>query len=154
MKLIHASIPADNPQAVAAVLAEIFEGEALPFPPAGPDGWMAWAGDGSLELEIVPRGHLLHMDEDEGAWRAASAQRLSECHLAIGVDRPHQQILDIAQKAGWPARLCSRGNGLFDLVEIWVEGAFLLEIFDPEQAATYGRRVTLDSWKAFVGKAA
>ena len=42
MKIAHASIPADNPHAVAHVLADILQGEALPFPPAGPDAWMAW----------------------------------------------------------------------------------------------------------------
>ena len=35
--IAHASIPADNPRQAAAVLAEMLGGEALPFPPAGPE---------------------------------------------------------------------------------------------------------------------
>lgn len=153
MQIVHASIPADNPRQVAETLAEIMQGEAMPFPPGGPDSWMAWAGDASVELEIVQRGHALHCDAQEAAWRpVAQYSRLSEVHLAIGVDRPASEILALAKRADWPARLCSRGNGLFGLVEVWVEGSFLLELFDPEQLSRFQQRVTPDSWKAMLAQ--
>ena len=155
MKLIHASIPADDPHKVAEVLAEMMVGEALPFPPAGPSGRMAWSGDGSISLEIVPRGNLIHRGADEGEWRAVTdPQRLSEVHLAIGVARPAAEIISIAEKAGWPARLCSRGEGFFELVEVWVEGAFMLEMFDPSQAAHYERVVTVENLKKYLAETA
>lgn len=154
MKIMHASIPADDPRRAAEVIAELFSGEALPFPPAGPDGWMAWSGDGSIELEIVPRGHVLHFGSDEGEWKPGEPQKLSEAHLAIGVERSAQQILEIAHKAGWPARICSRGDGLFELVEVWVEGFFMLELFDPDQTAVYERTITIENWKRFTAQAA
>jgi hypothetical protein len=154
MKLIHASIPADDSHKVAEVLAEMMGGEALPFPPAGPDGWAAWSGDGTVSLEIVPRGHLIHHGAEEGEWRpVVDAQRLSEVHLAIAVDRPAAEIVAIAEGAGWPARLCSRGEGFFELVEVWVEGTFMLEMFDPEQAAHYERVVTVESLKRYLAQA-
>jgi hypothetical protein len=155
MRLIHASIPADDPRRVAEVLAEMMGGEALPFPPAGPDGRMAWSGDGTVSLEVVPRGHLIHHGREEGEWRAvANPQRLSEVHLAIGVDRRAVEIIAIADRAGWPARSCSRGDGLFELVEVWVEGAFMLEMFDPEQAAHYERTITVENLKKYLAEAA
>jgi hypothetical protein len=155
MKLIHASIPADDPHKVAAVLAEMMGGEALPFPPAGPLGRMSWSGDGSISLEIVPRGNLIHRGAEEGEWRAVEdPQRLSEVHLAIGVDRPASEIIAIADRAGWPARTCARGGGFFELVEVWVEGVFMLEIFDPEQAAHYERVVTVENLKRYLAEAA
>lgn len=155
MRLIHASIPADDPDKVAGVLAEMMGGEALPFPPAGPNGRMAWSGDGSISLEIVPRGHVIHRGPEEGEWRPlADPQRLSEVHLAIGVDRSAAEIIEIAGRAGWPARLCSRGEGFFELVEVWVEGAFMLEMFDPGQAAHFERTVTLDHLKKLLPEAA
>lgn len=155
MRLIHASIPADNPRKVAEVLAEIMCGEALPFPPGGPDARMAWSGDGKVSLEIVPRGHVIYHGANEGEWRVTgNPQRLTEVHLAIAVDRPATEVIAIADRAGWPARICSRGEGLFELVEVWVEGAFLIEMFDPEQAAHYLRTVTVDNLKEHLGKAA
>ena len=155
MKLIHASIPADDPHKVAEVLAELMGGEALPFPPAGQHGRMAWSGDGRVSLEIVPRGSLIHHGAEEANWVPVdNPQRLSEVHLAIAVDRPAADIISIAEKAGWPARLCSRGEGFFDLVEVWVEGAFMLEMFDPEQAAHYERVVTVENLKRYLAAAA
>lgn len=155
MRLIHASIPADDPLSVAGVLAEMMGGEALPFPPAGPEGRMAWSGDGRVSLEIVPRGHLIHRGPDEGEWReVTNSHRLSEVHLAISVDRPASEIIAIADRAGWPVRTCSRGEGLFELVEVWVEGAFMLEMFDPGQAAHYERTITVENLKKYLAEAA
>jgi hypothetical protein len=155
MRLIHASIPADDPRRVADVLAEMMSGEALPFPPAGPDGRMAWSGNGRVSLEIVPRGHVIHYGPHEGEWRAlANPQRLSEVHLAIGVDRSVAEIVAIADRAGWPVRICSRGEGLFELIEVWVEGAFMLEMFDPGQAAHYERTITVENLKKYLAEPA
>jgi hypothetical protein len=155
MELIHASIPADDPHTVAQVLAEMMSGEALPFPPAGPEGRMAWSGDGKVSLEIVPRGALIHLGASEGEWRPVNhTHRLSEVHLAIAVDLPAVEILAIASRAGWPARICSRGEGFFELVEVWVEGAFMLEMFDPQQAAHYRRTVTVQNLKSHLADAA
>jgi hypothetical protein len=153
MKIIHASIPADEPKSAAQTLARIMGGEAMPFPPGGPDSWMAWSGDGAIELEIVRRGHLLRYDEDQGNWCSTTeSQRGSECHLAIGVARPADEIVAIAQAAGWPARLCDRGEGIFQLVEVWVDGCFMLELFDPEQTAHYERVVTPATWRQLLAQ--
>jgi hypothetical protein len=155
MKLIHASIPADDTSKVAEVLAEMMGGEALPFPPAGPQARMAWSGDGKISLEIVPRGHLIHRGDEEGGWRAVdNPQRLSEVHLAIAVDKPAAEIVAIAEKAGWPVRICARGGGFFELVELWVEGAFMIEMFDPAQAAHYERVVTVENLKKYLAEVA
>lgn len=148
MKIAHASLPADNPEQAAAVLARIMGGEAMPFPPGGRNSWMAWSGDGLIELEIVPRGHRLRHGAEEGEWHPESGPgRLSEAHLAICVDRPAEEILAIAREAGWPARACDRGDGLFQLSEVWVDGAFMLEFLDPAQAARYHDVVTPANWK-------
>ena len=155
MRLIHASIPADDPALVAQALSEMMAGEVLPFPPGGPEARMAWSGDGRISLEIVKRGHLIHRGTEEAEWRPAQlSSHLSEVHLAIAVDRPASEIIAIADRYGWPARLCSRGEGLFELVEVWVEGAFMLEMFDPEQAGHYERTITVESLKRFLAQAA
>ena len=149
--IAHASIPADNPKRAAEVLAEIMSGEALPFPPGGADSWMAWSGDGAVEIEISRRGLALTYGKDEAEWKPDGvARRLSECHLAVCVERSAAEVLAIAQRAGWPARACDRGGGVFQLTEVWVEGAFMIEVLDPAQTAHYRTVVTPQNWKQFL----
>ena len=148
MKIMHASIPADNPETAAHVLAEIMSGEAIPFPPGGPLAWMAWSGDGNVEFEVVPRGNLITFGEEQGEWRPQKGStRLSEVHIALSICIPADEAIAIAQRAGWPARLCDRGGGLFQLTELWVEGAFMIELLDPKQTARYEEVATPESWK-------
>ena len=155
MMIAHASLPADNPKHVASVLAEIMGGEALPFPPGGPDTWMAWAGDEAIELEIAPRGRLMTTNDEEGAnWRDQrdGLPRGSEAHLAISVDMPLPEIMEIARREGWRTGVFDRG-GFFKLVEVWVENAFLIEFLDPTQTAAYKASMTKANWKKVFGEA-
>ncbi len=148
MMIAHASLPADDPKQAASVLADIMQGEVVRFPPGGPNAYMAWSGDGQTELEIVQRGAVIAYEDEQGAWKQDGERRYgSECHLAICVDRPESEIMAIARKAGWPARHCERGGGYFSLVEVWVEGAFMIEFLDPAQTRIYKERVTLQNWK-------
>jgi len=150
MKIAHASIPADDPEKVAHVLADILQGEALPFPPAGPKAWMAWAGDSSIEVEIAPRGHVISFGSDQGWTPTAQSTRFSEVHLAICVARSEAEVIAIAQAAGWQARHCERGNGIFSLCEVWVENTFMIEFLDPAQTARYEQMVTLENYRKFM----
>jgi hypothetical protein len=146
--IAHASIPADDPGRAAAVLAEIMGGEALPFPPGGEDSWMAWSGDGQVELEITRRGLAVTRGAEELEWRPDGvSRRLSEVHLALCVERPAEEVVAIAARAGWPARASDRGNGVFEVTEVWVDGAFVIEVMDPAQTARYRQAVTAENWK-------
>jgi hypothetical protein len=112
---------------------------------------MAWSGDGKIELEVVKRDHVLTCDAHQGIWIARTpGDRLSEAHLAICVERPAAEIIAIGQRAGWPARHCERGGGVFSLTEVWVEGAFMLEFLDPAQTARYEEVVTPENWRRFL----
>ena len=149
--IAHASIPADDPKRVAEVLAEIFQGESMPFPPGGKDAWMAWSGDGAIEIEIARRGLVMTYGPEEAEWKPDGVtRRLSETHLAICVERPASEVIAIATKAGWPARHCDRGDGVFQLTEVWIEGAFMIEVLDPAQAAHYRKVFTADNVKAYL----
>lgn len=150
MKIAHASIPADNPHTVAHVLADILEGEAVPFPPAGPKAWMAWSGDGAIELEVLPRGHVIAFGQDQGWTPVEQSTRYSEVHLAICINRPESEVIAIAQAAGWQARHCDRGNGIFSLCEVFVENSFMIEFLDPAQTERYNQAVTLENVKKFM----
>jgi len=69
-----------------------------------------------------------------GVRRAGPVERASESHVAIAVERRAEDIIALAQGVGWHARVCNRG-GLFDVVEVWVENAYLVEVLDPTQLA-------------------
>jgi hypothetical protein len=146
--IMHISLPADDPAKAAKVLAEIMNGEAVRFPPGGPKAWKVFSGDGAVDLEIVARGDVIVLGEKEGAWRRAqNPQRASECHLALCVDRPERDVIAIAERAGWTARHCERGGGVFGLAEIWIDNAFMIEVLDPVETARYRENVTLAKWK-------
>lgn len=156
MLIAHASIPSDNPEQTAQVLAEIMSGEATPFPPGGPDSFMAWSGDGAFFIEVIKRGTALLRGPEEAEYRVneGAERRLTETHLAITVERPAAEIVEIAKGAGWPARAADRGNGYFHLVEVWIDSAFLIEFLDPAQTATYAANVTLAKWKSAMASGA
>lgn len=52
----HISIGVQEPERVARVLAELWNGYALPFPVAE-GGWIAMAGDANgTTIEVIPTG--------------------------------------------------------------------------------------------------
>ena len=155
MMIAHISLPADDTAKVAATLARIMNGAAVPFPPGGPGAWMAWSADEKVEIEVIPRGAVMQPAEGGGSWRpqeGTPASRLSECHLALCVDRPAKEVIEIADAAGWPTAICDRG-GFFHVVEVWIEGAFLMEVLDPEYTAAYKASMSLANWKNVFGAA-
>lgn len=152
-RILHASIPADDPERVARVLARITGGTAMPFPPGGPAAWIAWADDDRTEIEVVRRGDGLVRGPEEAEWRPGnSPARASEAHLALAVPMPSSEVLDVAGSEGWPARICVRG-GLFELVEVWIEDAFMIEVFDPGQAERFGQIISGRTWATMLSRA-
>jgi hypothetical protein len=137
--LFHMSIAAENPKHVAGVLAELWQGEARPFPPVSDDGWVALAGDerGTL-IEVYPHGTVLREgDGDVDAYGDPSGtDRFSASHGAIATRLDRQRVLAIAEREGWPAKYRKRG-GLFGVVELWIEGRQMMEVLTPEMQAEY-----------------
>ena len=149
--LFHASIPARDPARVAAVLAEMWQGSAYPFP-AFPNAYIVLAGDDrGTAVEIQPAGQALCPGEREVASaRIDDGERPSETHLAIGVPCSEADLHRIATREGWHSLTCSRGEGFFRVVEIWVENRFLIEALTPEMQAEYRTFMTRENWDAFL----
>ncbi|MFW6359983.1 MAG: hypothetical protein ACOC0N_12325 [Chroococcales cyanobacterium] len=60
----HISIPAQNPHAVAQVLAEIVQGKVAPFPPH-PGSYFVLALDSyGTAIEVYPHGTEMHPGQD------------------------------------------------------------------------------------------
>ncbi|MFN6962270.1 MAG: hypothetical protein ACK4S4_00725 [Pyrinomonadaceae bacterium] len=148
----HISIAVNDPKRVADVLAEIWDGEVFPFPPA-PNSYFVLANDGrGSAVEVTPAGTVivpgegLPDDDDLDAAtevyeakfvQAGSAPQYVATHLNINTRKSIDEIREIAKREGWRVLVCNRGEGLFQLVEVWIENNFMLEVMTPEQTARY-----------------
>jgi hypothetical protein len=136
--LFHISMAAERPKQTARLIAELWGGRAYPFPPVAEGSWIAMAGDdrGSA-IEVYPLGTELHLGDGESAVRpvAGQAPRNGPVHVAIATELGIEAVKAIAERFGAPAKVCSRGP--FHVIELWVEGCFLIEVLTPEMQAEY-----------------
>uniref|UniRef100_B8HT30 VOC domain-containing protein n=1 Tax=Cyanothece sp. (strain PCC 7425 / ATCC 29141) TaxID=395961 RepID=B8HT30_CYAP4 len=137
--LHHISVAVNNPLHVAKVLAEILQGSVAPFP-FNPGSYVTLAGDefGTL-FEFYPLGSELIPDAHEGqAGFRINPQptQYSSFHAAISVPISLEEIQQIGDREGWRVLLASR-DGLFDVVEFWLENRLMLEFLTPEIAPKY-----------------
>jgi len=147
--IFHASIPAREPERVAAVIAEIWGGQSFRFPP-WPGAWVAMAGDarGSM-VEVYPHTLPIAPGSGDGVARPHpdAAPRPYACfHLAIATERTVDEILAIGAREGWRAMTCSRG-GVFDVVELWIENGLMFEVLTPDMQDDYRAGVNMTMWR-------
>lgn len=148
----HISIAVENPEKAANVIAELWNGMVVPFPPA-PGSFMVFANDGKgSAVEITPSGTVLvpgeglppeddtsaATEEYEAKFvQSGSAPQYVATHLNINTHLSIEEIKEIGRREGWRTLVCNRGEGLFQLVEMWVENSFMLEVMTPEQTERY-----------------
>ena len=116
--LFHLSIAAREPRHVANVVAELWGGEALPFPPVMEGSWIAIAGDDrGTAIEVYPAGTVLRETEgDADAYgESAAGPGYSATHAAIATELGQEQVMAIAAREGWPAKYRKRG-GVFGVI--------------------------------------
>ncbi|RYH00149.1 MAG: hypothetical protein EON58_01330 [Alphaproteobacteria bacterium] len=151
--IAHFSIPARDPRQVAEVFASIIDGVAMPFPVV-PGAWVAIARDGSgCGVEVLPEtsafnpgtGDADAADPARGPfvkpWEVqirqdGFAQQTSGFHVALTTARSAEEITALATPLGWRAVPCDRG-GVFDLVELWIENRYLVEVLSPPGTERY-----------------
>ena len=148
----HISIAVNEPERVANFLAELWDGIVYPFPPA-PDSFFVLANDGKgTAVEISPTGTVLvpgeglpdenDPDADTSEFEAKFVQsefrpRYVATHLNINTNKSIEEVRSIANREGWRVLVCNRGGGLFQLIEVWVENTFMLEVMTPAQTERY-----------------
>lgn len=144
--IFHASIPADDPKHVASVLAEIRGTEYFPF--VFPDSYVVISANewGSL-LEVCKRGdEQVPAPVEVGLRRNPSPSRYNEVHLLIGSRLGFDDIFAIAEREQWIARSCDRA--IFQLVELWIENKFLVEVVTAAQIERYRRFYSsVENWR-------
>jgi hypothetical protein len=137
--LHHISISVNNPQHVAKVLAEVFRGKAVPFP-VHPGSYMMLAGDKfGTAIELYPIGTELIPNVNQGQAGFQLDRQTSyyvPFHAAISVPANLEEIERIGMRFGWQVFSCNR-DGLFDVVEFWVENRLMLELLTPAMTSKY-----------------
>jgi hypothetical protein len=148
----HISIAVNEPERVAKVLAEIWDGMVFPFP-VTPGAYFAIANDGKgTAVEIIPNGMVIipgdglpPEDDINAATEEFEAKfvksdlvpRYVATHLNINTRKHIEEIREIAKREGWRMMVANRGQGLFQLIEFWIENTFMVEVMTPEQTARY-----------------
>ncbi len=146
--IFHASIDAAEPLRVAEFLASLWDGHVSPFPPVAAGSWIVMAGDerGSA-IEVYPLGtELVEIpgDADAGSINRPGL-RGSATHLAIATDLTREAVVAMAAAEGWIAKYRSR-DGLFGVMEVWIEDRLMLEVLTPEMQAEYLAQFTPGGW--------
>lgn len=151
----HISICVKDPEKVANVIAEIWNGYVFPFPPS-PNSFIVLANDAKgTAVEVTPANTILvpgvglpeeagfdnNTPTEEFEARFVPAEgavaKYSGTHLALNTQLSESYLKAIGRREGWRTLTCNRGEGLFQLVEIWIENRFLLEVFTPEMTKRY-----------------
>ena len=146
--IFHASIEADDPPRVAAALARLWRAEAFAFPPVAEGSRIVLAGDTrNSAIEVYPRGTALHPTDGDPVTRPVGpAPRHGAVHLAIATPLAVQDVFDLAAEEGWLAQRRTRG-GMFEVIELWIEGSFLVEVLTAEMQAQYLTTMTPGGWR-------
>jgi hypothetical protein len=108
--IIHASIPADDRERVARVIAEVGR------------------GDRGSTIDVAPRGKEVVPAETSMSFQInASPSPHRGVQLNLATPLSLDEALGIAKREGWTARVCDRG-GVFNVIEFWLENKFMLEL--------------------------
>lgn len=134
--LHHISIAAENPFRVSKVLAELTGGQFFEFP-ISPGAYMVIFDDAyGSGIEVLAKDTIWFAGEVEAQTKPAdSPMRFSSTHAALSVSISRETIETIGIREGWLVRFCDRG--LFQVIELWLENSFMLELLTPEMMANY-----------------
>jgi hypothetical protein len=154
----HISIAIRNPLHVSQVIAEIFQGQSVPFR-GQPGSYIALAGDahGTL-IECYPFGTALVPGEaanESGKVRPnpEASPRYTANHAAISVLISLTQINAIAAREGWRAVHYPIGKNYFEVVELWVENQLPIELLPPEFVVRYLKFMSPESLQSYTRSA-
>lgn len=146
--IFHVSIPAKDPYRVARVIAELWQGEYLPF--TMPGTFVVIGGDdrgSAIEVvhsfvEGVPGEGRMGLQQND------NPPLYSPVHLNIETRLPVERALAIAKREGWLARVCNRDDA-FNVIEFWLENTFMLELMTQEELGRYRKTMNAAFWRDY-----
>lgn len=137
--LHHMSFNAKDPARVSSVLAEFLGTTAIRAPsPPFPDGawFVCWGDEQASLVEVLPWGAINDPDAAGLAFDSEMRSRSGSHVLASGT-RPASEVVAIAEREGWRAKIVNAGP--FGFVKVFVENAFVFEVLTPEYRDDYVR---------------
>jgi hypothetical protein len=149
--IIHASVPADDTAQVARVIAELWRCEYFPF--IFPQHFIVIAGDDrGTQIEVGPRGKQIVPAEAMMSFQPSpSPSPYSEVHLNIATPLSADEVLAVAKREGWTARVCDRG-GVFKVIEFFLENKFMLEVMTDHELERYRSFMRPENVRAMMSK--
>ena len=149
--IFHFSISADDPKRTATMLAELWRGEAFPFPMVGKGSWVAHAGDDRRStIEVYPRDMALYPTERAAEEKYEPVSRNGPFHAAVATPLEIEEVEAIGRRYGCHTSLCQRGPW-FRVIEFWVDNNLMLEMMTPEMQEEYQRSITVENWRSMLG---
>lgn len=151
--IFHFSISADDPKRTATMLAELWLGEAFPFPMVGKGSWVAHAGDDRRStIEVYPRDMAFYPSERAAEERYEPVSRNGPFHAAVATPLSIEDVEEIGRRYGCHTSLCQRGPW-FRVIEFWVDNNLMLEMMTPEMQVEYQRSITIENWRSMLTSA-
>jgi hypothetical protein len=128
------------------MLAELWRGEAFPFPQVGVGSWVAHAGDDRRStIEVYPRDLAFYPTAGAGEERHEPVSRHGPFHAAVATPLSVEEVEEIGRRYGCHTSLCNRGP--FRVIEFWIDNSQMLEMLTPEMQQEYQRGVTPENWR-------
>ena len=134
----HMSLGVRNPEAVAAVLAELTGARAVraPAPPFPFGSWFVVAGDDrGSSLEILPSTAVFDPQSPLGLRHRDAEPACSGAHVLIDSVHAAEQIFAVAAKQGWLAQEVE--TGMFRIVKLWIDEFILVEVLPAGESERY-----------------
>lgn len=133
------------------MLAELWQGEAFPFPMVGKGSWVAHAGDDRRStVEVYPRDLAFYPADGAGEERNEPVSRHGPFHAALATPLSVEEVQEIGRRYGCHTSLCNRGP--FQVIEFWIDNAQMVEMLTAEMQADYQRNVTPENWRAMLSQ--
>ncbi|MFE2187713.1 hypothetical protein ACWEWX_02555 [Streptomyces asiaticus] len=142
--IFHVSIEAQEPERVAKVIAELWQGSAAPLDRLVPGAWIAFCGKSALSsVEVFPCGTNITQVYGDEPWvgRSDGLLRPTASHVALSTELTKDAVFKVCAREGWKAKYVVRGDR-FGVIEAWVNEYLVIEWLTTEMQAAYTR--TLD----------
>ncbi len=152
----YISMAAENPFRVAKVMAELTRGQFFEYPVTPGAYRVTFQDEYGSGIEVLPKDTVWTPGVTEAETQATELSRFSATRAALSVTISQEAIEAIGAREGWLVRRCDgpRGRfldhrGRFQVMELWIENNFMLELLTHDMRADYINFMKPDAYASF-----